>query len=406
MSIKRRDKKGRILRNGESQRKDGRYQFDYIDAFGKSKCFYSWKLETTDPLPTGRRPCIALREKEKDLQRDILNGIALYGDNLTVLDIVQKYVSQKQGVRESTKRGYQTVINTIKNDVFGTVRIDKVKPSDAKAWLIYLQKECGKSYSTIHTIRGVLRPAFRMAVEDDLIRKNPFDFELVTVVVNDSETRDAITHKQKRQFLEFVQTDKHFCKYYDVIYILFYTGMRISEFCGLTESDIDFENKTISIERQLQRTSDMRYIIEPPKTEAGIRKLPMTDEVCACFKRIIENRPKIKCEPTITDTHNRIYAGFLCLDRNQMPMVALHWEKYFQRICNKYNSIYKKQMPPVTPHVCRHTYCTHNAHAGMNPKNLQYLMGHADINVTLNVYTHVDFDDVCREVSKIKKAVL
>lgn len=134
-----------------------------------------------------------------------------------------------------------------------------------------------------------------MAVEDDLIRKNPFDFELVTVVVNDSVTRDAITHKQKRQFLEFVRTDTHFCKYYDVIYILFYTGMRISEFCGLTQSDIDLKNKTISIERQLQRTSDMRYIIEQPKTEAGVRKIPMTNEVAACFERIIENRKKVKC---------------------------------------------------------------------------------------------------------------
>lgn len=210
----------------------------------------------------------------------------------------------------------------------------------------------------------MVKPAFQMAVEDDLIRKNPFDFELVTVVVNDSVTRDAITHKQKRQFLVFVRTDKHFCKYYDAIYILFYTGMRISEFCGLTESDIDFVNKTISIERQLQRTSDMRYIIEPPKTEAGIRKLPMTDEVCACFKRIIENRPKIKCEPTITDTHNRIYAVF-CLDRNGMSM--------------------------VTPHVCRHTYCSHNASAGMNPKHLQYLMGHSDISVTVNLpYGHTN----------------
>ncbi len=405
MSEKRRDRKGRILRNGESQRKDGRYQFDYIDAFGKSKCFYSWKLETTDPLPTGRRPCIALREKEKDLQRDILNGVALYGENLTVLDLVQKYVAQKQGVRESTKQGYQTVINTLKNDVFSTVRIDKVKPSDAKTWLIMLQQN-GKSYSSIHTIRGVLRPAFRMAVDDDLIRKNPFDFELVTVVVNDSVTREAITHKQKRQFLEFIRNDKHFCKYYDAIYILFYTGLRISEFCGLTINDIDFDKRTLSVERQLQRTSDMRYIIEDPKTKSGVRVIPLQNDVCECFKRIVEQQKHYKRKPIIADKNGKSFGGFLFLDKNGMPMVALHWEKYFQHICEKYNSIYKEQMPKITPHVCRHTYCSHCASAGMNPKHLQYLMGHSDISVTLNTYTHIDFDTVQKEVESLQKAVL
>ena len=405
MSLKRKDKKGRILRNCESQRKDGRYQFDYVDALGKTKCLYSWKLEATDPLPAGKRKCRSLREMEREVQRDIDDGITPYGGNLTVLELVKKYTLQKQGVRESTRTGYQTVINMLSKDEFGTRRIDKVKLSDAKAWLIMLQQN-GKSYSSIHTIRGVLRPAFRMAVDDDLIRKNPFDFELVTVVVNDSATREAITHKQKRQFLEFVRNDKHFCKYYDAIYILFYTGLRISEFCGLTINDIDFDKKTLSVERQLQRTSDMRYIIEEPKTKSGVRVIPLQDDVCECFRRITEQQKRYKCKPIIADKNGKSYGGFLFLDRNGMPMVALHWEKYFQRICEKYNSIYKEQMPKVTPHVCRHTYCSHNASAGMNPKHLQYLMGHSDISVTLNTYTHIDFDTVQKEVESLQKAVL
>lgn len=94
---KRRDKKGRILRNGESQRKDGRYAFVYTDCYGKQKFLYSWKLEPTDSLPTGYRPCLALREKEKNIQRDLHDGIVPYGGNLTVLDLVQKYIGQKKG---------------------------------------------------------------------------------------------------------------------------------------------------------------------------------------------------------------------------------------------------------------------------------------------------------------------
>ena len=240
-----------------------------------------------------------------------------------------------------------------------------------------------------------------MAVEDDLLRKNPFQFELVSVIVNDSVTREAITHDEKRKFLEFVKNDKHFCKYYDGIYILFYTGMRISEFVGLTIKDIDLKEKTIIIDHQLQGTSQMQYIIEQPKTEAGIRVIPMQEEVCECFKRIIQNRRKPKVEPMIDGK-----VGFLYLDKNEMPMVALHWEKYFQHIVEKYNKIYKVQMPKVTPHVCRHTYCSHCASSGMNPKHLQYLMGHSDISVTLNTYTHVEFDNVRKEVQSLEKAVL
>lgn len=401
MSEKRRDKKGRILRDGECQRKDGRYQYDYIDLNGVPKCFYSWKLEATDPLPAGKRKCKSLREKEREVKRDISDGIIPYGGQLTVLELAEKYILQKTGVRPSTRAGYKTVINILKKEEFGTKRIDKIKLSDAKGWLIKLQRTDGRSYSSIHTIRGVLRPAFQMAVDDDLIRKNPFEFPLVTIIVNDSVTREAITHDEKRKFLEFVKNDKHFCKYYEGIYILFYTGMRISEFVGLTVKDVDLNERVINIDHQLQRTSQMQYVIEPTKTNAGTRVIPMSKDVYKCFEHIIQNRKKPKIEPVIDGK-----TGFLYLDKNGMPMVALHWEKYFQHICEKYNKIYKVQMPKVTPHVCRHTYCSHCASGGMNPKHLQYLMGHSDIGVTLNTYTHVDLDHVKKEVRTLEKVVL
>ena len=175
---------------------------------------------------------------------------------------------QKKGVRHNTEANYKYVVNIIKKEEFGTMRIDKVKLSDAKAWLIKLQAD-GRGYSTIHTVRGVVRPAFQMALDDELIRRNPFEFQLCTVVVNDSVTREALTRKQERAFLEFVKNDKHFSKYYDGIYILFKTGMRISEFVGLTEDDIDFEAGTVRIDHQLQRKRDMEYVIEDTKTVNG-----------------------------------------------------------------------------------------------------------------------------------------
>ena len=265
---------------------------------------------------------------------------------------------------------------------------------DAHTEAVY-EAEVDKIYSSIHTIRGVLRPAFQMAEEDDLIRKNPFGFELVNVIVNDSVRREAVTRKQEREFLRFIKEDAHFCKYYDAIFILFNTGLRISEFCGLTKSDLDFKNKRIRVNHQLQRTSQMQYIIEKPKTESGERYVPMSDEVMACFKRILKDRVNPKVEPMVDGM-----TGFLFLDKNDMPMVALHWEKYFQHIREKYNSIYKVQMPPITPHVCRHTFCSNMAKSGMNPKMLQYIMGHSDISVTMNTYTHVKFQDAQEDFQK------
>ena len=124
-------------------------------------------------------------------------------------------------------------------------------------------------YSSVKTVRGVLRPAFQMAVDDDYLQKNPFGFQLAGVVINDSVTREAITKDQMCKFLKFVRDDNNYCKYYEAFYILFHTGMRISEFCGLTIRDLDMEKRIIDINKQLQRGSKMEYFIESTKTNAG-----------------------------------------------------------------------------------------------------------------------------------------
>lgn len=398
MSEKRKDNKGRILRNGEIQEQNGRYRFKYIDTFGDPKYVRSWRLDVHDPMPPGKKVEPSLRELEKRIAADMIDQIVPEGGRLTVSDLVEKYVSLRNGVRPSTEAGYKTVINILKKDPFGSQRIDKVKVLDAQEWLVKLQKN-GRGYSSIHTIRGVLRPAFQLAVDNDYVRKNPFAFDLGTVIYNDSVTREALSRDDERKFLKFVKEDSHFCKYYDGIYILFNTGLRISEFVGLTLKDIDFENMKINVDHQLQRNNGIGYNIRDTKTESGGRLVPMTEEVAECFKRIIQNRKTPKVEPMVDG-----YVGFLFLDKDEHPMVAMHWEKYFQHIVEKYNNIYKIQMPKVTPHVCRHTFCSRMASARMNPKTLQYIMGHSDISVTLNTYTHLGFDDALEEMTRISKA--
>lgn len=397
MAVKRKDNKGRNLREGEQQRADGRYMYTHTDPVtGKRKFLYSWKLEIHDKVPSGKKNDKSLREKIKEIQKDAADGIMADGGNLTVSDLVEKYIETKQGVRPTTKNGYKTVINFLKKDPFGKKRIDKVKVMEAKKWIIDLQKN-GKSYSSIHTIRGVVRPAFALAVESDYIRKNPFDFQLKDVLINDSIRRQAVEPKVERAFLQFVKNDEHFSQYYDGMFILFKTGLRISELCGLTVNDIDMKERTININHQLQTTGNKGKYIEKTKTDAGTRILPMTEEVHEAFQRVLENRKTPKVEQMIDG-----YSGFLFLDSRGKAMVAYQWEKRFQHAIEKHNKIYKAELPKITPHICRHTYCTNMAKRMISPKTLQYLMGHSSIEVTMNVYTHLGLLDAKKEVDRIE----
>ena len=149
---------------------------------------------------------------------------------------------------------------------------------------------------------------------------------------------------------------------------------------------------------QLQRTRGMQYVIEDTKTSSETRMLPMTDEVYECFEQVVKNRKKVRVEPIIDG-----YSGFLFYDDNGMPLVAMHWQHRFNHMVGRYNDIYRVQLPNITPHVCRHTYCSNMAKSGMNPKTLQYLMGHSDISVTMNVYTHIGFDDAEEELKRMEE---
>lgn len=395
MSEKRRDNKNRILRDGESQRSDGRYMYKYIDNFGNLKYLYSWRLVSTDKTPSGKKEQLSLRDQIKLIQKDLNENINSAGSNITVLNLVKKYISQKVGVRENTKANYKTVINTISKDEFGYRKINEIKTSDAKEWLIQLQKN-GKRYSTLHNIRGVVRPAFEMAVQDDLIRKNPFNFLFSEVVLNDSVARQAITKEQEKRFLHFLKHDPYYYRYYDAIYFLFKTGLRISEFCGLTVNDIDLENNIINIERQLQYRGKEKYWIEKVKTENGRRKIPVSDKntgLIECMHRLIENRKTPIKEPIIDGI-----SGFLFFGEKGRPLVGFQWSKIFFYAVQKFNSIYKEELPNITPHICRHTYCTNMVKAGVGPKALQKLMGHSSIEITLDIYTHYNLEDVRREL--------
>lgn len=276
---KRRDKKNRVLHNGEIQMANGRYRYKYVNYDGSEAYAYSWRLVESDKAPTGKKPGPSLRELEKEIQNTLETGYVPFGNLITVLELVENYVSfKKETVRKTTQAGYQTVINILKNDPFGAKRIDSVTFVDAKKWFAKLQTEEKRSYSSIKAIRGVLKPAFQTAYNDDLVRKNPFDFVITDVVKNDTKKRIPLTSEQEDAFLSFVKNDKYYSKYYDGMFILFKTGLRISEFCGLTIDDIDFDNHTININKQLMK-KNRKYYLQTTKTESGTRIIPMLPDV-------------------------------------------------------------------------------------------------------------------------------
>lgn len=377
--MKRKDTKGRVLKNGEYQEANGRYVFKYyVD--GKRYVIRSWKLVKSDKVPDGKRDGLCLRDMEKNIQFKLNEYVKFEGANLTVFELVEKYDAQKLGIRKNTMVGHTTVRRYLEKDPFGKKKIETVRIIDAKQFMIQLKEE-GKSYSTLCSYRGVIRPAFRMAVDDELISRNPFDFPISDIMMNNAVKRDALTNDEQKRFLKFVKENSHFSKFYEGFYILIHTGMRISEFCGLTYKDVDFKRMTITISRQLQYHGANNYWIEKCKTNSGLRTIPIPKndiELMRCFKTLCSQARMRKNQPEVDGIK-----GFLYLSEAGKPLVAFQWAKKFEYAVLHHNRIYKKELPKITPHICRHTYCSNMIKAGVNPKVVQYLMGHSSSEITL-----------------------
>lgn len=380
MSEKRRDNKGRILRTGESQRADGRYMYKYVNRAGETKVVYSWKLVATDRVPKGKRDDLSLREKEREIQRDLEDGIDTKGKKMTLCELYAKKTAQRINVKKNTLAGRKYLMDALKQDKLGSRSIDSIKPSDAKEWAVRM-KEKGYGFKTISNYKRSLKASFYMAIEDDYVRKNPFDFQLSEVIDDDSESRQALSEEQEEKMLSFLQYDTVYQKYYDDVLILLKTGLRISELCGLTVQDLDFENHTLNIDHQLLRNQE-GYYIETPKTKCGIRKVPMSEEAGKAFQRVLKRKKTGK--GIVIDG----YRNFLFLNQKGMPMTACYYTSTLRNIVKKYNKYHDEPLPKITPHILRHTFCTRLAQKNMNPKNLQYIMGHSSIMIRLNLYAH------------------
>ena len=391
----RRDNRRRILRTGESQNKEGRYVYKYINSLGEQKFIYSWKLVPTDRVPKGKRDDISLREKIAEVQRDLSDGIDTAGKKMTVCQLYEKKNNLRKNIRRNTVKGRQQFMNVLKKDPFGSMSIDSVKQSDAKEWAIRMS-ENGIAYNSIKNYMRSLRASFYMAIQDDYVRKNPFDFVLSDILDDTRKEKTALSLEQEEALLTFAKSDRTYKKYYDELVILLETGLRISEFCGLDLNvAVDMKNKSILVEHQLLKDTETGYYIEKPKTKSGIREIPMTDKAYDAFQRLIKSRKKT--EPIVIDG----YSNFLMLNGKGLPQVASSYNMVLKGLVKKYNKTHDDELPEISPHSLRHTFCKKMANKGMTPNTLQYIMGHSDISMTLNYYAHGSFGSAKAEMERI-----
>lgn len=395
MAKARKDNRGRVLRKGETQRKyDLMYIYTYTDPFTHNrKYLYSKDL-------------MELREKEKTLIRDQLDGLDVYAAGKSDLNFVfDRYISTKTELRSTTHTNYTYIYNHFVRDTFGKKKIADIKYSDVLHFYLYLLKEKGIQVNTLETVHTVLRPTFQLAVRDGLIRTNPCDGVMAEVKKRPGKNhgvRHALTLEQQRAFMNYIADHPVYYRWRPLFTVLLGTGCRIGEVIGLRWKDLDYEKSMISINHSVTYypRSDNSYRCEfqvsLPKTDAGIRTIPMMEEVRDAFleEKAMQKETGIKNEMEVDGM-----SGFIFCNRfgNLHNPQAIN--RAIKRITESHNSeeivkAKKEKRPPViiphfSCHHLRHTFCTRFCENETNVKIIQAVMGHANIETTLDIYAEV-----------------
>lgn len=365
--------------------KTKRYEYRYKDIFGKNRVISSYRLTPTDQVPKGKKTGKSLREKEAEINALLEDNIDIDGSKLTLLELINQYLESLYNRKElshNTKTGYNVTINCLKQYKLGYMELRKITPAHCEAWLSDMRKKY--KGSSIQTQISLIKRAFEYAVDYDYIAKNPF--RRITVDRSDSKPMEALSIEDMNRFLAFCSEDSRSAHCYNMLYILFWTGMRVSELCGLTIDNIDLDRRVLKVEKQLQCINH-KHVVLKPKTSNGIRYIPMTDGVYNCFKDTLEKRYlKGDVEPVCYDERENAYDGFVFLaTRSRKTIVRGHVEEYLQNCINRFNT----QNPdnPIRkfePHICRHTFATNMQL--LPPKTLQSILGHGDYRTTMNNY--------------------
>lgn len=407
MSEKRRDRKGRILRRGELQRNDGKYEYRYYDEKGVRRSIYSWKLIETDTVPQGKRCKQSLRELERQIQRDLEDGIQTHAARqMTLNDMFDYYMALKCELKSSTRVNYQYMYDRYVRETLGDKSITSFRYSDIRTFYNSLLREHSFRPSTMETIHSLLHPVFTLAIRDNLIRTNPSDGVLTDIKKGNQWERPkkhALTEAQQAVFMQFVANSARYRQWGPLFTVMLGTGCRVGEIIGLRWEDCDFAEETISINhsllyRQKEPGGACEFLVSTPKTEAGIRVIPMATEV----KRALEQEREFQTEVCPANIMIDGYSNFIFTSQTGGILSPHTVNRAIERIRTAYNNQetelanQEQREPQLLPHfsahTLRHTFCARFCEHETNLKVIQEIMGHASITTTMDVYNHVTLE--------------
>lgn len=390
-STKRKDKDRIVLRKGECQRPNGSYDYRWTDQFGKRHVIYGKTLEE-------------LREKEKEVDRDISDGIKAEKRNTTINELFDLWCHIKRGLKDNTFQNYKYMYNTFVRPKFGKLKISQVKKSDVKQFYNYLADERGLQASTIDSIHTVLHQVFDLAVDDGYIRSNPSERvlkELKQAHCFQTEKRKALTVAEQELLLDYLRNTPRYRHWYPIFAVMLGTGLRVGEATGLRWCDIDLDEGLIDVNHTLVyychgSQKGCSFNVNTPKTKAGERVVPMLGFVKEAFLEERENQKEtgISCKASVDG-----YTDFIFVNRYGDTQHLGTLNKAIRRIIRDCNDAqFEKSenpevlLPHFSCHTLRHTFTTRMCEAGVNIKVIQDALGHADVSTTLGIYADVTKD--------------
>lgn len=393
MAKSRKDSKGRVLRKGETVRKNGMYQYTYADIYGKRQYVYANDLVT-------------LRQKEEEILRDRLDGIdSQTAKSQSLNDMFDKYMTTRKDLSARTYAGYMYLYNAHVRPTIGRRKIKDIKYSDILCFYKNLMADRNLCFGSIERMQREIHPVFEMAVRDCIIRVNPTHKVLGQLKKQTGATRgirSALTPEQQKAFLQFMDGHPVLAHWKPIYTFLLGTGVRVGELSGLRWCDIDFENGFITIDHAVvyfagkMNKTDKRLYISTPKTQAGIRKIPLVKEVRNALEEIKKYQYDngIFCRIEIDG-----YTDFIFLNRFGNILLQHDLDRALDRIIDAYNdnelhnaALDKREamlLPHFTCHSLRHTFCARLCENETNLKVIQSIMGHIDIGTTMNIYAEV-----------------
>lgn len=370
------DLKGKEIGEGIYQQPNGTYCARFVDKFGKRKSKRSKKLQEVRQWIADARYI----DEHSDLDQATDMIVDAWYDYWIGI--------KKQTVRPNTVRNYTERYERNIKKVIGSKLLTEVKPVHCQKIFSDMAEE-GYKTTTIYQTRIALFNMLEFARENDVIITNPCKKSVKSDMGKPSEKKEALTIEVHKKFLDAVIGYSYENQYRFILQ----TGLRTGELIGLKWSDIDFENRTMKIERTMEyRYKVGEWRVGPPKSKSGYRTIPLTDEAIRILKDQRAKNRSLKLIPIEwTDTI------FLC--RKGTPVKNSTYDTGLFKYCDRVG------IPRFSMHVLRHTFATRCIEGGMKPKTLQKILGHSNIGITMNLYVHITEDEKQREIDLVADAL-